>query len=134
MDTKCRVYVLSSDFAKWNGIWEISMKPRLVDLVVSNARVQLTYKTASLKLRIERTMIRKSLYLLLISQFDAIVGMFFFRKNEMNLAELEFGIIEVNESKMSIDKGDISMDMNMDESSGSTEMIEMITISQHQQF
>src|SRR5947207_8259054 len=110
------------------------MKPRLVDLVVSNARVQLTYKTASLKLRIERTMIRKSLYLLLISQFDAIVGMFFFRKNEMNLAELEFGIIEVNESKMAIDKGDISMDMNMDESSGSTEMIEMITISQHQQF
>ena len=48
----------------------------------------------------------RSLYLLLISQFDVIIEMLFFKQNEIDLAGLEFGSIEINESKMSIDKDD----------------------------
>jgi hypothetical protein len=47
----------------------------------------------------------------------------FFRQNEINLAGLEFGIIEVNGSKMPINKGD----MDTDESPESTETIGMIS-------
>jgi hypothetical protein len=42
------------------------------------------------------------LYLLPVPQFDAIVGMPFFRQNEIDLTGLEFGIIEVNGSKVPI--------------------------------
>ena len=106
LDTGCSIYVLSSSFAKRNGISEIPMRPRPVDLVVNSARAQLTHKTAPLELRIGKTVITRSLYLLPIPQFDAIVGMPFFRQNEIDLAGLEFGSIEVNGSKVSIDKGD----------------------------
>src|SRR5208282_2522987 len=84
-----------------------------------SARAQLTHKTAPLELRIGNTVITKSLYLLLVPQFDAIVGMPFFRQNEIDLAGLEFGNIEVNGSKVPISKGD--MDMDTDESPGSME-------------
>ena len=47
-----------------------------------------------------------------IPQFDAIVGMLFFKQNEINLGELEFGIIEVNGSKVPIGKGDRNTDMD----------------------
>ena len=57
-------------------------------------------------------MIRKSLYLFLIPQFDVIVKMSFFRENEIDLAGLETGIIEINESKISM----IKCDMNLKES------------------
>ena len=70
-------------------------------------------------------MITKSLYLLPIPQFDAIIGMSFFRQNEIDLAGLESGNIEVNESKMSISKDDMNMDM--DESPGNTEIVGMIS-------
>ena len=123
LDTGCSIYVLSSSFAKRNGIQEIQMRPWPVDLAVSSARAQLTHKTASLELRIGKTVITRSLYLLPIPQFDAIVGMLFFRQNEIDLAGLEFGNIEVNGSKMSISKGD----MDMDESPGNTEIIGMIS-------
>ena len=112
LDTGCSIYVLSSSFAKWNGISEIQMRPRPVDLAVSSARAQLTHKTASLELKIGKTVITKSLYLLPVPQFDAIVGMPFFKQNEIDLAGLEFGIIEINGSKMSIGKGDMDMDTN----------------------
>ena len=49
----------------------------------------------------------------------------FFRQNQIDLAGLEFGIIEVNGSKMSISKSDMNMDM--DESSGNTEILGMIS-------
>jgi|SRR5208282_5343839 len=69
----------------------------------------------------------KSLYLLPVSQFDAIVGILFFRQNDIDLTGLKFGNIEVNGSKMSINKDDMDMDMN--ESSGSMKnpTIEMIS-------
>ena len=128
LDTGCSTYVLSSSFAKWNGISEIPMRPRPVDLAVSSARAQLTHKTAPLELRIGKTVITKSLYLLPIPQFDAIVGMPFFRQNEIDLAGLEFGSIEVNGSKVPISKGDRNMDMDMDvESPGNMETIGMIS-------
>ena len=102
------------------------MRSRSVDLVINNARAQFTHKTTSLKLRIGKTMITKSLYLLPVPQFDAIIEMSFFKQNEIDLAGLEFGNIEVNGSKMSIDKGDMNMDMDM-ESPESMETIGMIS-------
>ena len=104
------------------------MRPRPVDLAVSSARAQLTHKTAPLELRIGKTVITKSLYLLPVPQFDAIVGMPFFKQNEIDLAGLEFGIIEVNGSKVPISKGDRNMDMDMNmESPGNMETIGMIS-------
>ena len=50
LDTGCSTYVLSSSFAKRNGIPGISMRSQSVDLVVSSVRAQLTHKTAPLKL------------------------------------------------------------------------------------
>ena len=41
LDTGCSTYVLSSSFAKRNGIPGIPMRPRPVDLAVSSARAQL---------------------------------------------------------------------------------------------
>jgi hypothetical protein len=79
LDTGCSTYVFSSRFAERNGIPGIQMRPRPVDLAVSSARAQLTHKTASLELKIGKTVITNSLYLLPIPQFDAIVEMPFFR-------------------------------------------------------
>ena len=115
--------MLSSSFAKWNGIQEIQMRPWPVDLVVSNVRAQLIHKTASLELKIGNMVITKSLYLLPVSQFDAIVEMSFFRQNEIDLAGLEFGNIEVNGSKVPISKDD----MDMDEPPGNMEIIGIIS-------
>ena len=123
LDTGCSIYMLSSSFAKRNGIQEIQMRPWPVDLAVSSARAQFIHKITPLEFKIEKTMITKSLYLLLIPQFDAIVGILFFRQNEIDLAGLEFGNIEINGSKVSISKDD----MNMNESPGNTEIIEMIS-------
>ena len=92
--------------------------------MLNNARAQLTHKTTPLELKIGKTMITKSLYLLPVPQFDAIVGMPFFRQNEIDLAGLEFGNIEINGSKVSINKDDMDMDT---ESSGSMETLEMIS-------
>jgi hypothetical protein len=129
LDTGCSTYVLSSRFAERNGIPGIQMRSRLVDLAVSSARVSLTHKTRPLELKIGKTVITKSLYLLPVPQFDAIVGMPFFGQNEIDLAGLEFGIIEVNGSKVPISKGDMNTDMDMDtdESPENTETIGMIS-------
>ena len=127
LDTGCSTYVLSSSFAKRNGIPGIPMRPRPVDLAVSSARAQLTHKTAPLELRIGNTVITKSLYLLPVPQFDAIVGMPFFRQNEIDLAGLETGIVEVNGSKVPISKGDMDTDMDTEESPESMETIGMIS-------
>ena len=123
----CSIYVLSSSFAKRNEIQEIQMRSRPIDLTINNARAQFIHKTASLELRIGKMMIMRSLYLLPVPQFDAIIEMPFFRQNEIDLAGLEFGNIEVNGSKMSISKGDMDMDMDTDESPGNTETIGMIS-------
>jgi len=64
LDIGCSTYVLSSSFAKRNGIPGIKMRPWPVDLVISNARAQLTHKTTPLELKIGKTVITKSLYLL----------------------------------------------------------------------
>src|SRR6266496_4906169 len=117
LDTGCSTYILSSSFVEQNGIPRIRMRPWPVDLAVSSARAQLTHKTEPLELRIGNMVIRKSLYLLPIPQFDAIVGMPFFRQNEIDLAGLESGIIEVNGSKVPMIRGD----MDMKESPGSME-------------
>ena len=122
LDTGCSIYVLSSSFAKRNGIQEIQMRSWPVDLAVNNVRAQFTYKTTSLELRIGNTMITKSLYLLPVPQFDAIIGMPFFKQNEIDLAGLEFGNIEVNGSKMSISKDDMDRELP-----GSTETVGMIS-------
>ena len=106
LDTGCSTYVLSSRFAERNGISGIGTRSRPVDLAVSSARAQLTHKTRPLDLRIGDTAIRKPLYLLPVPQFDAIVGMPFFRENEVDLAGLDIGIIEVNGSRILITEGD----------------------------
>jgi hypothetical protein len=129
LDTECSTYVLSSSFVKQNEISEIPMRPRPIDLAVSNARAQLTHKTTPLKLRIGKTVITRSLYLLPIPQFDAIIKMPFFRQNEIDLAGLEFGNIEVNENKMPISKDDMDMDMDTKESPDSMETLMMGMIS-----
>jgi hypothetical protein len=91
--------------------------------------VCLTHKTQPLDLRIGKTVITKSLYLLPVPQFDAIVGMPFFKKNEIDLAGLEKGIVKVNGSKVFMAEGDMDTDMDMEESPGNVEtpMIGMIS-------
>jgi len=78
-----------------------------------------------LKLRIEEIVIKKSLYLLPVPQFDAIVELSFFRENEISLAGLETRIIEINESKIPM----IEDDIDLEESPGNmkTLTIEMIS-------
>ena len=39
--------------------------------------------------------------------------MLFFKQNKINLIELKFENIKINESKMLIDKNDMNMNMNM---------------------
>jgi hypothetical protein len=125
LDTGCSTYVLSSRFAERNGIKGIPMRSRPVDLAVSSARVCLTHKTQPLDLRIGNTVITKSLYLLPVPQFDAIVGMPFFKENEIDLIGLEKGIVKVNGSKVLMTEGhkdmDTDMDMDMEESPGNVE-------------
>jgi hypothetical protein len=76
------------------------------------------------KLKIGNTVTTKSLYLLPIPQFDAIVGMPFFKENEIDLTGLEAGIIKVNGSKILMAEGD--MDMEESPESMETPMIGMI--------
>ena len=114
LDTGCSMYVLSSRFAERNGIPGIRMRPWPVDLAVSSAKKHLTHKTRRVKLKIGNTVIIKSLSLLPVPQFDAIVGMQFFKENEVDLAGLEMGIIEVNRSKTSITDGDMDMEESPD--------------------
>ena len=73
---------------------------RPVDLAVSSAKTLLTHKTRLLKLKIGNTVITKSLYVLSVPQFDAIVGMSFFKENEIHLAGLETGFVEAYRSKI----------------------------------
>jgi hypothetical protein len=60
-DTGCSTYVLSSRFAERNVIQEIRMRSRPVDLAISSARVSLTHRTGTLRLK---TVITRALYLL----------------------------------------------------------------------
>src|SRR5205814_9997925 len=73
---------------------------RPVDLAVSSAKAQLAHKTRLLKVKIGDTEVEESLYLLPIRQFDAIIGMPFFIKNEVDLTKLDTGVIKVNQSKV----------------------------------
>jgi hypothetical protein len=86
------------------------MRSRPVDLAVSGARVCLTHKTGPFRLKIGNTEITRSLYLLRVPQFDAIVGILFFRENEVDLAGLETGIININGSKIPMIEGDMDME------------------------
>ena len=127
LDTGCSTYVLSSRFAERNGIPGIPMRSRPVDLAVSSARVCLTHKTRLLELKIGKTVIKKSLYLLPVPQFDAIVGMPFFRENEIDLAGLERGIIEINGNQISMTKGDMDPDFEESPEDMETPKIGMIS-------
>ena len=127
LDTGCSTYVLSSRFAERNGIPGIRMRSRPVDLAVSSARVCLTHKTRPLELKIGKTVIKKSLYLLPVPQFDAIVGMPFFRENEIDLARLERGIIAINGSQIPMTNGDMDMDCEESPVSVETPTIGMIS-------
>src|SRR5439155_1274523 len=73
LDTGCSTYVLSTQFATRHNIEKTPMKLRSVDLAVSGVGAQLAYKTGLTKIRIGNTEVEKSLYLLPIQQFDAIV-------------------------------------------------------------
>src|SRR5689334_15373665 len=96
-------FTLSSKFAEQNGIQGIrTTRSRPVDLAVSSARVHLTHTTKPLDLKIGETVMTKSLYVLPVPQFDAIVGMPFFRENEIDLTGLELGIVKVNRRKVSL--------------------------------
>ena len=79
-----------------------------------------------MKLKIEKIIITKSLYLFLILQFDTIIEILFFRQNKINLIELKFKSIEINENKILIDKNDMNMNMNMNKSLENMKIIEMI--------
>ena len=103
------------------------MRPRPADLAVSSPRVQLTHKTEPLELRIENTAIKKSLYLLPVPQFHAIVGMLFFIEYEVDLAGLESGIIEVNGSKAPMIEGDVDTNLKRSPENMETSIIEMIS-------
>src|SRR5271169_1122219 len=128
LDTGCSTaYVLSSRFAERNGIPGIRMRSRPVDLAVSSARVSLTHKTRPLELKIGKTVIKKSLYLLPVPQFDAIVGIPFFRENEIDLAGLERGIIEINGNQISMTKGDMDPDFEESPEDMETPTIGMIS-------
>ena len=105
LDTGCSTHVLSSRFAERHGIRTTSVRSRPVALAVSSAKVHLTHKTEPLNLKIGNTVIREPLYILPIPQFDAIVGMPFFKENEIDLTELDWGILKVNESKISVGSG-----------------------------
>jgi transposase InsO family protein len=100
LDTGCSTYVLSTKFATRYGIEGIPMRSRPIDLAVGSAKAQLTHKTRLLKVKIGETEVEESLYLLPIPQFDAIVGMPFFIKNEVDLTNLDIGIIKVNKGKV----------------------------------
>ena len=100
LDTGCSTYVLSTKFATQHGIEEVPIRSRPVDLAVSSAKAQLAHKTRLLKVKIGDTEVEESLYLLPIPQFDAIIGMPFFIKNEVDLTELDTGVIKVNQSKV----------------------------------
>ena len=68
-----------------------------------------------------------SLYLLPVPQFDAIVGMPFFRENAIDLAGLERGIIAINGSQVPMTKGDTNMDFEESPEDTETPTIGMIS-------
>jgi hypothetical protein len=103
LDTGCSTYVLSTEFAARHGIEGIPMRSRPIDLAVGSTKIQLTHKTRLLKVKIGDIEVEDSLYLLPIPQFDAIIGMPFFIKNEVDLTELDIGVIKVNQSKVSLE-------------------------------
>ena len=72
------------------------------------------HKTGPVKLQVGDTMVERSLYMLPLPQFDAIIGMPFFRENEINLADLSFGSITINGSEISAEN---ESDDDMDKSS-----------------
>jgi hypothetical protein len=63
------------------------MRPRSVDLAVSSAKRYLTHKTRPVILKIGNTVITKSLDLPLVSLFDVIVGMPFFKEMRSTLQD-----------------------------------------------
>jgi hypothetical protein len=103
------------------------MRPQPVDLAVSSAKTHFTHKTRPVKLKIGNTVTTKSLYLLPIPQFDAIVGIPFFKENEIDLAGLEARTIKVNGNKILMTDGDMDMDMEESPESMETPMIGMIS-------
>ena len=126
LDTGCSTYVLSTQFATRHNIEKTPMKLRSVDLAVSGVGAQLAYKTGLTKIRIGNTEVEKSLYLLPIQQFDAIVGMPFFIENEVNLSELETGDIEINGTKVRLKD---NLDISSEEMSNNMNTLTIATIS-----
>jgi transposase InsO family protein len=126
LDTGCSTYVLSTQFATRHNIEQIPTKLRPVDLAVSSVGAQLTYKTGLTKIRIGDTEVEKSLYLLPIQQFDAIVGMPFFTENEVNLSELETGDIEINGTKVRLKD---CLNMSSEETMNGMKTLTIATIS-----
>src|SRR5438045_7460528 len=126
LDTGCSTYILSTQFATRHNIEKTPMKLRSVDLAVSGVGAQLAYKTGLTKIRIGNTEVEKTLYLLHIQQFDAIVGMPFFTENEVNLSELETGNIEINGTKVRLKD---NLDISSEEMSNNMNTLTIATIS-----
>jgi reverse transcriptase-like protein/integrase-like protein/gag-polyprotein putative aspartyl protease len=126
LDTGCSTYVLSTKFATRYGIEGIPMRSRPVDLAVGSAKAQLTHKTRLLKVKIGNTEVEESLYLLPIPHFDAIVGMPFFIKNEVDLTELNTGVIKVNKGEVLLED---TLEMSMKESLDDTKTPTIAMIS-----
>src|SRR6266513_884025 len=126
LDTGCSTYVLSTQFATRHNIEKTPMKLRSVDLTVSGVGAQLAYKTGLTKIRIGNIEVEKSLYLLPIQQFDAIVGMPFFTENEVNLSELETGNIEINGTKVRLKD---SLDISSEEKLNGIKTLTIATMS-----
>src|SRR4030095_4752419 len=72
------------------------------------------------------TEVEKSLYLLPIQQFDAIVGMPFITENEVNLSELETGDIEINGTKVRLKD---CLNMSSEETMNGMKTLTIATIS-----
>jgi len=98
LDTGCSTYVLSTDFARENGIQGFKMdNVRTIDLAVKNIKkVQLEEKTRTTRIQIGNTVLEKTMYILPLPNHNAIVGMPFFLENHVSLKWLREGIVEIN--------------------------------------
>jgi len=106
LDTGCSTYVLSDTFAARHGIRKLRTAATSVDLAVSSANsVQLTHRSAPVELQIGTTKVIKSMYTLPLVRYDAIVGMPFFRDNQVSLEDMDVGSITVNDCSIPIASG-----------------------------
>ena len=69
-----------------------------IDLAVSSAKpVQLTHRTPKVRLSVGTTTVEKSFYILPLPHFDIIIGMPFFKENNIDLSNVDIGDIAIND-------------------------------------